>query len=286
MTRRSLQKVLPGLLSLVLASVAQGKEFVEVKLGRSFQDKEAVLRGLVDRAPSPNGRVLLMFRGWPGIAFIEDGSGRFGSAMLQEMFEEMIPILTAQGISTVTVDCPTDQWGRRGANPTSCSDRYRSTEQHGRDVEKLIDELSQRYSYREFYVIGHSYGAISSHWLSHHIKGRLHGAIHSATMSVAPRALYTEYAESMSRFDPSTVSIPYIYLHHEQDLCQYTPYAYAAQRGQKHGLITVKGGDSSGPPCGGGSYHSYAWRRTGIAEALAKWINTKEITPLVKGPRD
>jgi len=80
--------------------------------------------------------------------------------------------------------------------------------------------------------------------------------------------------------------VPTVYLHHEWDLCQYTPYAYAATHGEKRGLIAVKGGDFSGPPCGGGSYHSFAERRLPIAEALAKWINTKEITPLVKGPRD
>lgn len=54
----------------------------------------------------------------------------FQEKYLQAHVELMQLTLHAAGISTVTVDCPTDQWGIRGPNPSACDDNYRSSVQH------------------------------------------------------------------------------------------------------------------------------------------------------------
>ena len=50
MTTTTTKNFLAGLALLMLACVVHAKDFVEVRLGRTYQDKEVVLRGLLDQA--------------------------------------------------------------------------------------------------------------------------------------------------------------------------------------------------------------------------------------------
>jgi hypothetical protein len=90
----------------------------------------------------------------------------------------------------------------------------------------------------------------------------------------------------MARFSSSEVAIPYIYLHHKDDLCDLTPYEYAFNNAKDGAITTVTGGDRSGAACGAGSFHGFAGARPMVAAALAKWINHREVTPTVAGKPD
>jgi hypothetical protein len=175
-----------GLIALISAALAsaQGIEVIEAPLPRSSADKPVAMRGLLDPAPQPNGKLLMVFPGWPGIPRIEVKDGRPSFLYLQQHVQEFKPLLHQAGISLMTVDCPTDQWGARGANPTACDDSYRSSPLHAQDVRALIERTRQTLPTKEIYVMGHSYGAVSSHWLAVHLGGELAGSVHSATQSV------------------------------------------------------------------------------------------------------
>lgn len=262
---------------------ALAREVISVDLGREYGGKPVVMSALVGMAPQPNGKALLLFPGWPGIPRIENRDGSPFFYYLQSHFEEMRPILHAAGISTVTVDCPTDQWGVKAINPTACGDNYRSSLQHAQDAAALIAKIKAEKGLQHITIMGHSYGAVSSHWLSLHLdKGEIQAAIHSASKTEVDSPPFANYGSSMARFDHSQVKVPYVYLHHQDDLCRNTPYSYAKKHARQGQLITVTGGNRFSAPCGGGSYHGFAGRRPQVAEALVAYINRSEVISLIK----
>lgn len=273
-----------GFLALTSPGVS-ARDIVEAVVERPSGASPAVMRGLLDPAPQPNGKLLLVFPGWPGIPRIEMRDGRPAWLYLQQHVEEMKPLLHAAGISLMTVHCPTDQWGVRGANPTACDDHYRSSEQHASDVRNLLRRTQEVSGLRVFYIMGHSYGAVSSHWLALRLGDELAGSIHSATQSVAGGGAFTQYAFSVARIAPAQLPKSSIYLHHQDDLCRFTPYAFAKARGA-NGLMTVLGGNRWSEPCGKASYHSYSERSQQVGVALVRWINDGVITPVIKGDGD
>lgn len=272
------------LMALVLAAGAGAqdtqRQVVEAPSARSVGDRKVVIRGLLDRAQQPNGSVLMVFPGWPGIPRIESRNGQPAFFYLQQHVERMRPMLQAAGISVLTVDCPTDQWGQRGPSPTACDDDFRSSEAYADDVRRLIGEVRSQSPLTRFFAMGHSYGAISSHWLSLRLTDLLAGAIHSATQSVAGGGPFTNYAKSIDRFPHHEVRVPIVYLHHRDDLCRFTPYQFAQRQGSPNRLITVVGGNRWSDPCGKASYHSYDERHEAVGQALVRWINDGEVTPM------
>lgn len=254
------------------------KVLVEAKLSRPDSTKAAYIRGALDRASESTGKLLFLYRGYPGISRIggSDGTVRYFDA--QEHFEEMLPVFRNSGISTVTLDCPSDQ-------QSSCRDSYRSSPQHADDVKALINVFRQM-GFNEFHLMGHSYGGVSSHWLSLRLGDELKSVIHSATQSVSPRFFNSDLAASMKDFQHTAVTTQALYLHHKDDLCNLTPYSFANTHAKADRLVTVFGGDRTGPECGAGSYHSYAGRRSQVAEALVKWIKNGEVVPIIEGPKE
>jgi hypothetical protein len=268
-------------------AIANAREVVTVELDRMSGGQPVVISALVQMAPQPNAKALFIFPGWPGIPRIEQKEGAPAFLYLQEHFEKMRPTLHAAGISTVTVDCPTDQWGSRGANPTSCSDNYRSSEQHAQDVAALIKKIKSTKGLDHIVIMGHSYGAVSSHWLSVRLsQGEVQAAIHSASQTIAGGGPYTQYASSMASFKHADAKVPFVYLHHQNDLCRFTPYSFAVKNAPKGRLITVQGGNRWSDPCGKASYHSYSDRTTQLADALVAFVNRSEVTATVKGDED
>jgi hypothetical protein len=268
-------------LSLAMCTVhAQpvSKTLIEAPLQRVNSEKPTNIRGALDRAPKSSGKVLLLYRGYPGIAKIEGSEGRVKFMSGQEHFEEMIPAMLKAGISTVTLDCPSDQ-------QSACRDSYRSSTQHADDVRALLKVLRQM-GFTEFHLMGHSYGGVSSHWLSLHLGEDFKSVIHSATQSGSPPLFNADLAKSMKDFPHDAVKTEVLYLHHLNDQCYLTPYSYAKANAKPNRLVTVMGGDRSGPTCGAGSFHSYLGRRAEVADALVRWVRDGEVVTVVKGPLD
>lgn len=90
----------------------------------------------------------------------------------------------------------------------------------------------------------------------------------------------------MARFNHADVKVPYIYLHHQDDSCSFTPYSYTQKNAKPGQLITVMDGNKWSAPCGKASYHGYAERRPQLAEALIALINRSEVVAIVKGDKD
>jgi hypothetical protein len=264
-------------------------DLVEIELGREFgffSKSPAVLRAItVSPANAEPKEAILFFVGWPGSLWIPKNfdSRRFLEIAKNSKFHMFrhLDFFSSRDLTFVVVDCPTDQWGGgRSANPTSCGDSFRSSPAHADDIRKLMSYLKNKQSVEKFYVMGHSYGSISSRWLAINLGNEIEGSIHSASITHkiatnTPQLL--DFGSSLMRIDMNKAMSPFIFIHNEKDQCMDTQYPSIAQIANDK-LITVKGGVAEGDPCGGGHLHSYQGKWPDVLSAIYSWIKTKDLT--------
>ncbi len=275
-----LQRFLPilPLLFCVPFAQAQGDVLIEVDTGRKeglFTKSSVYQRAILSKPGSPTDTALLFFRGSPGIARIKSAADKNRNLIpFLRMHQKMV--LDA-GIALVVMDCPTDQWGVEGFVPTACLDDYRSSNQHADDVRGVMARLKADHGITKMFIMGHSFGSLSSRWLAKHLGTEIAGSIHSAAMNV-PNA--KGFANSIPGFDYRSIAAPLVHIHHAEDACRSTPYgivkAYAGEN-----LITVHGGAPEGDACEGKHLHSYRGREEVVVRAIVQWIKTGGVTKAV-----
>jgi hypothetical protein len=257
---------------------AQTDVLIEINRGRTegFFTKTSVFqRAILTKPAKPTDTAVLFFRGYPGIARIQSLEDKQRNLlpfmrMNQQIFQE-------EGIALVIMDCPTDQWGMTGSTPTSCLDNYRSSKEHADDVRSVIARLRNEHGLSKIYVMGHSFGTISSRWLAKNLGNEIAGSIHSAAMNGAnPKG----YGNSLSGFQYDTIAAPVLHVHHENDACRSTPYSVVKEYAGKN-LVTVRGGEPEGDPCGGTHLHSYRGREELVVRAIISWIKTRKVDRVI-----
>jgi hypothetical protein len=130
-------------------------------------------------------------------------------------------------------------------------------------------------------MIGHSEGAISAYGAS---VANLDLVKHVALVS----ALYlpTRNGPGLSGLDWSMLSGRLLFVHHEHDTCQYTPYSYAKEYSSKtqSPLLTVRGGEGfSGDACRAWSEHGLPSMEQATLTAIRTWSRTGTV-PATVGP--
>ena len=275
--RRALPLIAAALSCISLAH-AQTDVLIEIDRGRTegFFTKSAVFqRAILARPAKSTDTALLFFRGYPGIARIQSVADK--QRNLLPFMRTNQQIFLQEGIALVIMDCPTDQWGAPGPNPTSCLDSYRSSEEHADDVRSVIAKLRNEHGFSKIFLFGHSFGTISSRWLAKAFGSEISGSIHSASMNGTNRF---GWANSLSGFSYGTIAAPILHVHNENDACRGTPYSivkgYAGEN-----LVTVRGGVPGGDPCGGTHLHSYQGREEVVVRSIISWIKTKKVDRLI-----
>ena len=219
---------------------AQTDVLIDIDTGRKegvFTKSAVFQRAIVAKPARPGDTALLYFRGYPGMAKIESVADKQGN--LQPFMRMYQRAFAQQGIALVIMDCPTDQWN-------SCLDSYRSSKEHADDVRSVIARLRDEHGFSKIFVMGHSFGTISSRWLAKNLGSEISGSIHSASMNGPnPRG----YAISLADFSYDALPAPALHVHNENDACPYTPYAIV-QKYAGENLVTVRGGVPEGDPCG------------------------------------
>ena len=250
---------------------AQTDVLIEIDRGRTegiFTKSPVFQRAILAKPAKPTDTALLYFRGYPGIARIQSLADK--QANLQPFMRKNQRLFAQEGVALVVMDCPTDQWSETVKRVTSCLDGYRSSKEHADDVRSVIAKLRDEHGYSKIYVMGHSFGTISSRWLAKNLGTEISGSIHSASMN-GPNPL--GYANSLSGFPYDTIAAPILHVHNESDACPHTPYSivkgYAGEN-----LVTVRGGAPTGDPCGGTHLHSYQGREEIVVRAIISWIKT------------
>ena len=249
---------------------------IEVDAGREagiFSKSPVVQRAILLKPSIPSDTALLFYRGWSGIANIKsENDWKRNLNYLQNNTE----LFSQAGIALVVMDCPSDENSvAPGNTPLACNDDYRSSLKHADDVKKIMATLKEKYGITKFYIMGHSYGTISSKWLAKNLGNEIQGSIHSAAQTLASPRMRT-YGYSAESFDMGSLKSPVLNIHHGDDQCIYTPYSTVLAY-SKNNLITVVGGIPNGDVCGGGHYHSFEGREEASSKAVIKWIKTGQV---------
>lgn len=252
---------------------------LEVDAGREsgvFTKTPVVQRAILLKPSVPSDTALLFYRGWSGIANIKtENDWQRNLNYLKNNTE----LFSRAGIAIVVMDCPSDEnTVAPGNKPLGCNDDYRSSVKHADDVRKIMTLLREKYGIKSIYVMGHSYGSISSKWLGKHLGNEIQGSIHSAAMTVA--GFNRSYGYSVESFDMSVLKAPALNIHHGDDGCKNTPYSTVVAY-SKNNLITVKGGEGTGDICGGTHLHSMSGREELASKAIIDWIKTGQIPVII-----
>ncbi|WP_353202192.1 hypothetical protein [Polynucleobacter sp.] len=249
---------------------------IEADVGREFGvfSKSPVVQRAILLKPSTSSDTALMFyRGWSGIANIKtENDWKRNLNYLQNNTD----LFAQTGIALVVMDCPSDENRiAPGNTPLACNDDYRSSMKHADDAKKIMAVLKEKYGIIKFYIMGHSYGTISSKWLAKNLGNEIMGSIHSAAQTVASPRMRA-YGYSAESFDVGSLKAPVLNIHHGDDQCVYTPYSTVLAY-SKNNLITVKGGEGTGDVCGGTHLHSMGGREEATSKALIQWIKTGQV---------
>jgi hypothetical protein len=140
---------------------------IEADVGREtgvFTKSPVVQRAILLKPSVPSDTALLFYRGWSGIANIKtENDWKRNLNYLQNNTK----LFAQAGIALVVMDCPSDENKvGPGNTPIACNDDYRSSIKHANDVRKTIAVLKEKYGIINVFVMGHSYGSISSKWLA------------------------------------------------------------------------------------------------------------------------
>ncbi|MGE5523549.1 MAG: serine aminopeptidase domain-containing protein [Rhodospirillaceae bacterium] len=250
--------------ALACVSAAHAQTDVLINIERNRPEGPVFQRAILALPAQPTDTAVLFFRGHPGIAKIESVNDKQRNLLPFMKFNQHI--FAEAGLALVVMDCPTDQW-------TTCSDEYRSSQQHADDVRSVMARLKHDHGLTKIYIFGHSMGTVSSRWLAKNLGNEIAGSIHSASMNFPNREAY---ARSVHGFPYDAIAAPQVHVHHQNDACRSTPYsAVKAYAGDN--LITVRGGIGTGDPCAGRHLHSYGGREEAAVRAIVSWIKTRTL---------
>jgi len=239
-----------------------------VTVKRDGYDISALASHLKDAAGLKYG--VAIFPGHPGIMKLREESGRFrfdlGGNFLVRSRRHWLDAETLVAV----IDAPSNQWA-------SFSQSFRETPGYGADIEALVRAIGAKFGVSDWTYVGTSEGSIS--------------AFHAARMNpnLARRVILTASVFVAGRNGPGLSGIrfdqlgaPLLWVHHEDDPCDFTPYRSAQAFAQQSNspLITVRGGGpASGAACQARTAHGFigveretvlamrAWMKTGMAAA-------------------
>ena len=260
------------------AALAQGsaanegliETFHTVNLSRGI-DLNIVVSKRKDATPSI---AALLFAGYPGVLKIRNEAGNITYNLGGNFLIRARRHLNNDNVFTVLVDCPVDQWD-------SCGDSYRVSEQHAADVADVVTTLKQKFGTMQAYVVGTSYGTVSSSFLAKNLGGRIDGAVHTATYT-DPRTGARAHGVPMRNFDWSQATVPQLFVHHKDDPCDVTRYSSVLASRKNLPLVTVEGSrNPRGDACQAFTAHGFVGRERAVMLAIGDWIISRKVAVLI-----
>lgn len=241
-----------------------------VTLGRG-----ATLNVIVSRrAGATPTTAALLFAGYPGILRIRLENGQPVYDLAGNFLLRARRHLNTASVFSVLVDCPSDEL-------RACDDSYRSSARHAADIAEVIAFLKRDEGAQKIYLVGTSYGTVSSAYLARALDSRIDGAVHTSTFT-DPRNGRNAHGMSMAAFDWSQTAAPQLFVHHRDDPCDLTRYASIVARRGDIPLVTVEGSvQPRGDACQAFSAHGFVGREPAVMRAIAAWIETGKVTARV-----
>lgn len=248
----------------LLAATAAGAQVDEVITARLDGYSIAGLATRLEAARELRHGIAL-FPGHPGILRLEleDGRPRYdmrGNFLVRSRRHW----LDAQTLVLV-IDAPSDQWA-------TFFQHFRTTPRYGADIAALLAAASKKYRLADWTFVGTSEGSVS--------------AFHAARMNprLARRVILTSSVwgptrngNGLSDADWSALKAPLLWVHHQDDPCQFTAYAEAQRYATRTGspLVTVRGGGpEKGGACQAFTAHGFVGVERLVVRAMRSWVST------------
>lgn len=169
------------------------------------------------------------------------------------------------GILPVILDTPSDQQSAAGM-----SDTFRAGAAHAADVRAVIAEVKRRYPGLPVFIVGTSRGTVSAAHLAAALHGEAAGAVLTSTLFFSD---VRARRAALAGFDWSSVKMPLLLVHHEDDGCGATPYFEAERLARRFPLVKVSGGNpAQSGPCEPLSQHGFFGREAQTVDAIAAWM--------------
>lgn len=251
------------------AALAQGdvaREGLSESLLRVPLARGGALNVMVSRRAGATPDVaVLLFPGYPGILKLREEGGRVAYDLAGNFLMRARRFLNTERVFTVAVDCPDDELA-------SCDDAYRASPRHAADILNVVAAVRSALGAHNIYLMGTSYGTVSSSFLARALEGRIDGAIHTATFT-DPRFGAKSHGKPMAAFDWTKTRVPQLFVHHRDDPCEVTRYASVLARKGDIPLISVEGADNPrGGACQAFSAHGFVGRERAVMDAVHGWI--------------
>lgn len=220
---------------------------------------------------------LLLFPGYPGVLKLKEEGGAPAFELGGNFLLRARRFLNTDKVFTVAVDCPPDQW-----NP--CGDEYRSSPQHLADIADVVAAVKASRGARQVYLVGTSYGTVSTSFLARGLGGKVDGAVHTATFT-DPRSGRNPLGAPMASFDWTQAEVPQLFVHHKDDPCELTRYGSIVARKASLPLITVEGAvNPRGEACHAFTAHGFVGREAAVMAAIVQWVTERKLTAVVGAP--
>jgi pimeloyl-ACP methyl ester carboxylesterase len=267
----SLRALVLGVVLLATPAIAQegpaANEGLDMALVTAKLARGAQIGGLLNiRTATTADTLVLLFPGSPGLLRFEPEAGAVVRTLAGNTLVRARRHLTQQGVATLLVDCPNDQWEK------GCKADYRHSPQHAEDIAALVAAVRAVQAFARVYAVGHSYGTVSTSYLARTLPD-LAGAAHLSTMGGTSNSAR---ASLMADTNWQAAKIPQLFVHHRDDRCGATPYSAIRGRIGNLPLVTVTGlsPDARGPECEARGAHGLAGRERETMIAIRSWIDT------------
>ncbi|CAG9175376.1 hypothetical protein LMG23992_02942 [Cupriavidus laharis] len=230
---------------------------------------------VVSKQPASKPAVAaLLFPGYPGVLRVQNDAGKPSFQLRGNFLVRARRHLVSDKMLTVMVDCPRARW-------ESCDDAYRTSDQYAQDIGAVIDKVKADYGVSKVYVVGTSYGTVSSAFLALKLGGRIDGAVHTATFT-DPRTGRQAHGTPMRDFNWGAVTVDQLFVHHKDDPCPLTQYRSIVARKGNAPLVTVQGSKGArGEPCDAFSAHGFVGRERPVMLAISDWILSRKVQETV-----
>jgi hypothetical protein len=258
-------------LILVPACVfGQVEEVVTAKPGR-YSIAALVMHGEGQKAFKHG---IALFPGQPGIMKLQSENGRPQYELRGNFLVRSRRHWLDDETLIAVIDAPSDEW-------TNFSQAFRATARYGSDIAAVLGEIGKRSPVGEWTFVGTSEGSIS--------------AFHAARMNpaLAKRVILTSSLMSATRNGPGLtgarfdeLKAPLLWVHHQDDPCEHTPYREAKGYAEKSmsPLVTVRGGGpEKGGACQAFSAHGYVGVEREVVLAMRAWVKTGAVPADISG---
>lgn len=213
---------------------------------------------------APKAAVILLAGGHGGLQIGLDGSLKWGGGNFLVRSRQMF---VDQGLAVAMLDAPSDRQGPPYLNG------FRQTPEHVQDIKTVIAWLREQ-TKLPVWLVGTSRGTQSAAYAATQLQGTdgPDGIVLTSTI------LSDRSSRPVPAMALSSLRIPVLVVHHEQDGCQLCRFSDTAGLMEKlvntprQQLMAVKGGNDKGDPCEAFAHHGFNGLETEVVTQTVAWM--------------